>query len=213
MHEDSFRVKSDSPTFAARRSNMLRFAWTLVSALFLFTTENVWLDPWLKSKYTKFPSLVPDPFSAVWLLDFAFCVIALVLLVVCTVFVVRSRSLRASSKATLVILTCVLPILVLDWYRVTNGLPPILPLGRYHRPHSVKLSWNSSTSNVAGYNVYRSLSPGGDYYRLNSSIVHGATFSDTSVENGAIYCYTTRAVDVAGRESMNSNEVCVRIPR
>jgi Abnormal spindle-like microcephaly-assoc'd, ASPM-SPD-2-Hydin len=78
--------------------------------------------------------------------------------------------------------------------------------------HTVDLSWQPSTSQVAGYNLYRGTHSGGPYSRLNSSLLDGTNFTDGSVESGATYFYVTKSVDGNSRESSPSNEAKVEIP-
>jgi hypothetical protein len=78
--------------------------------------------------------------------------------------------------------------------------------------HSVGLSWGASSSTVAGYNVYRSAVSGGSYAKVNSSLVAGLSYSDTSVTVGSTYYYVATAVDSSGTESVYSNEVPATIP-
>jgi hypothetical protein len=79
-------------------------------------------------------------------------------------------------------------------------------------PHAVALDWNASTSAVAGYNVYRGVSAGGPYNRVNGSVVGSLGYSDTTVEAGAQYFYVVTAVESDGDESAFSNEVSADIP-
>jgi len=78
--------------------------------------------------------------------------------------------------------------------------------------HSAALNWNGSTSTVSGYNVYRSTVSGSSYIKINSSLVAGLTYTDTSVVSGTTYYYVTTAVDSSGNESTFSNEVSAPIP-
>src|SRR5213080_169168 len=78
--------------------------------------------------------------------------------------------------------------------------------------HSEALTWNASTSAVAGYNVYRSTVSGGSYTRINSSLVASASYTDSTVQSGTTYFYVTTAVDSSGMESVYSNEVPATIP-
>ena len=83
---------------------------------------------------------------------------------------------------------------------------------RLRSTHTVKLTWKASTSQVAGYNLYRRKSPEVYYVKINSSPVQGLTFTDDTVESGYTYYYVTRAVDARGFESTNSNEARAIIP-
>jgi carboxypeptidase family protein len=78
--------------------------------------------------------------------------------------------------------------------------------------HSVALSWNASTSTVAGYNVYRSIVSGAQYARVNAALIGGLAFTDTGLPGGSTYYYVTTAVDANGNESTFSNQVAASIP-
>src|SRR6266436_5721004 len=78
--------------------------------------------------------------------------------------------------------------------------------------HTVALTWNASTSTVSGYNVYRSTVGGTQYAKVNSSLVGGLAFTDTTVLGGTIYYYVMTAVDASGNESAFSNEAQAIIP-
>ena len=83
------------------------------------------------------------------------------------------------------------------------GLPCITGPGA--TAHSVNLNWTASTSaNVAGYNVYRGAASGGPYTKVNSAMVGGSAYTDTSVLPGQTYYYVTTAVDSSGNESVFS---------
>jgi len=77
--------------------------------------------------------------------------------------------------------------------------------------HTVTLSWQPATGNVAGYNIYRTTN-NGTYARINSAIQPDATFTDATVQDGLTYFYATTAVDQQGTESKFSNQVQVTIP-
>jgi hypothetical protein len=80
-------------------------------------------------------------------------------------------------------------------------------------PHFVSLSWTpSGSANVIGYNVYRSTTVGGPYIMVNSSIVVGTTFLDSTVQAGQTYYYVTSAVDNTNTQSVMSNEAIAVIP-
>jgi Abnormal spindle-like microcephaly-assoc'd, ASPM-SPD-2-Hydin len=76
----------------------------------------------------------------------------------------------------------------------------------------VSLSWNPSTSRVAGYNVYRSTSRTGSYTRINSSLDTNTSYTDTTVVAGTTYYYATTAVNSSGEQSGYSNEVEAVVP-
>jgi hypothetical protein len=78
--------------------------------------------------------------------------------------------------------------------------------------HSVSLSWDASTSQVAGYNIYRCAGPNGPFYKLNSLIITALSYSDSAVQTGATYYYTATSVDSNNVESPYSNTATAVIP-
>lgn len=78
--------------------------------------------------------------------------------------------------------------------------------------HSVSLSWNASTSTVSGYNVYRSLTSGSGYTKVNTGLVSSVNYTDATVANTTTYYYVTTSVDANGNESIDSNEAVAVIP-
>jgi TolB protein len=53
---------------------------------------------------------------------------------------------------------------------------------------------------------------GSSYTKLNGSLVAGAVYTDSSVQNATTYYYVTTAVDSTGAESSFSNEAQAIIP-
>jgi hypothetical protein len=79
--------------------------------------------------------------------------------------------------------------------------------------HSVSLTWSASpTAMVAGYNVYRSTVSGSVYARVNTALIAGLAYTDSTVQNGVTYYFVTTAVDTSGNESVYSNQVSAAIP-
>jgi Cep192 domain 4 len=78
--------------------------------------------------------------------------------------------------------------------------------------HYVTLTWDPSASGIAGYNVYRGTHSGGPYTRLNSSVNHATTYTDTTVNNGKTYFYVVTSVSVSNGESPYSTPVSAAIP-
>jgi hypothetical protein len=77
--------------------------------------------------------------------------------------------------------------------------------------HSVALSWNPSSSQVVGYNVYRRAS-GGSYAKINPSVSATTSYTDSSVQSGTTYDYVTTAIDSSNVESAYSNQATAAIP-
>lgn len=90
-------------------------------------------------------------------------------------------------------------------YSVTLDAAPAAPpsLTATQAPGAdIDLSWPaSSTTNVAGYDVYRST--GGSWTKQNASLVTGTSWTDTSSSNGTQYFYRVRAVS-SGTPSFES---------
>jgi hypothetical protein len=78
--------------------------------------------------------------------------------------------------------------------------------------HSVTLSWTTSTSTVSGYNIYRTTISGSGYAKINSGLIAGLTYTDTTVQSGTTYYYVATAVDASGDESSDSNQATAVIP-
>lgn len=79
--------------------------------------------------------------------------------------------------------------------------------------HSVTLSWTASTSSgVVGYKVYRGTVSGGPYTVLNSSLVTGTTYADTSVQAGGTYYYVVTAVNSGNQQSAYSSQGKAIVP-
>jgi hypothetical protein len=79
-------------------------------------------------------------------------------------------------------------------------------------PHSVALSWQPSSSDVAGYNVYRGSQSSGPYAKINSSMDGSTNFADDGVQAGSSYYYQVTSVDASGMESAPSAPVGATVP-
>jgi hypothetical protein len=66
--------------------------------------------------------------------------------------------------------------------------------------YSVNLLWNPS-SDVSGYNVYRSPAANGKYVKLNSTLDSNTAYTDSTVVSGQTYYYAATAVNSKGQES------------
>jgi len=78
--------------------------------------------------------------------------------------------------------------------------------------HTVDISWNASTSSVAGYNIYRGTQSSGPFTKLNSSVDTATVYTDSSVVSGRTYFYAATSVDSNGVESSYSNIAQATIP-
>ena len=90
-------------------------------------------------------------------------------------------------------------------YAVTLDNAPAAPASLTATPApsaDIELTWPASTTtNVAGYDVYRST--GGSWTKRNTSLVTGTSWTDTSSSNGNQYSYRVRAVS-SGTPSFES---------
>jgi len=78
-------------------------------------------------------------------------------------------------------------------------------------PYTVSLSWNPSTSDVAGYNVYRGPAASGPWSKINTALDPNTAYRDGPVPSGTYY-YAATAVDPAGKESALSTPVEAVVP-
>jgi len=92
------------------------------------------------------------------------------------------------------------------------GVEALSGVGTQASQQSVALSWDASTSQVAGYNVYRGTVSGGPYTKINSGLDASTNYADASVQPGQTYYYVTTAVDSQGTESSYSNQAQAVIP-
>ena len=70
---------------------------------------------------------------------------------------------------------------------------------------SVILHWDPNTeTNLAGYNVYRSLSSSGSFVKKNTSVLTSLGFCDLTVSDGVTYYYQVTALTTASQESLPS---------
>jgi hypothetical protein len=94
---------------------------------------------------------------------------------------------------------------------------PRMPTGVkvYRQENGVRIRWNAALDSngnaVAGYNIYRAGSPAGPYSKINTALVTGTEFIDTSGGVGAdagtgggSYYYGVTSEDNDGDESAQS---------
>jgi hypothetical protein len=78
--------------------------------------------------------------------------------------------------------------------------------------HVVDVSWKASTtSDVTGYNLYRS-PDGVNWKKANVSLIASTMYNDATVANGSTYYYAATAVDIYGHESSKSASIKVSVP-
>ena len=196
---------------------VLKVAWVLAAFICAFTTENVWIDPWVQRRsHHKLPSLVPDARGGVWFLILLALGITVILLVVCQVLLMRDERVSKRQKWLTGIFVLVTAMLSGEWFAATGGVTlasrNLGATAATPQKRSVLLRWQASTTPNVRYNIYRGPSSGIHPDKLNSTPIDGVTFTDTNVVNGQTYWYVVRAVNAKGEESFESNEASVAIP-
>ena len=84
--------------------------------------------------------------------------------------------------------------------------------------HSVTLTWQApspvgGSGTIGGYNVYRTLAgAAANYAKVNSALIVGLTFTDTSVSAGTSYNYCATTVDSLNEESVCSAPATANVP-
>jgi HYDIN/CFA65/VesB-like, Ig-like domain/Abnormal spindle-like microcephaly-assoc'd, ASPM-SPD-2-Hydin len=78
---------------------------------------------------------------------------------------------------------------------------------------SVNLHWAASSStNVTGYDVYRSTVSGGPYTKLDSAPVAALDYTDSTVRSGTEYFYVVTSVESSGAQSNYSSQISISVP-
>jgi hypothetical protein len=101
----------------------------------------------------------------------------------------------------------------LDFASTSTNSPTAEALGGsgVEPAYTVNLSWDASTSQVAGYNVYRSSTLSGTYSRMNPTVDVATDFTDNTVASGATYYYDVTSVNSSGVESSPCTPVKVTV--
>jgi hypothetical protein len=94
----------------------------LTTGLFIITVENIWLDPWLRSRYPDFPSLAPQPPSILWIISFAGIGIVCVVLMVGQVLLMRRDGVSRNSRIFAGVSVIMALLLSVTWFLVTSGI-------------------------------------------------------------------------------------------
>jgi hypothetical protein len=78
--------------------------------------------------------------------------------------------------------------------------------------HTVRLTWDPSTSGVIGYRAYRATSAAGPFTALHSAPNPQTRYTDSTVQSGTTYYYVVTAVASGDAESAYSNQASATIP-
>ena len=194
-----------------RKSLTLSLTWLLAAILFAVTIENIWLDPWLKSRFPDFPSLAPQPPSALWILTFGAIGIVCVVLMVGQVLLMRRAGVTRKSKIVAGISVLLALLLSVTWFLVTSGITAAPRLLMFRPAPAVKLTWIASTTPGVTYNVYRVTESSGKTEKLNTAPISELSFTDQHPVDGEKYTYYVTAV-AGTTESAHSNSAKAVIP-
>ena len=75
---------------------------------------------------------------------------------------------------------------------------------------TVQLTWRAPIdADVAGFEVFRSPTPGGSYTKLSATPIILETFTDATAPRGVPSYYVVRAIDTSGNDSDPSPEIAV----
>jgi hypothetical protein len=94
-----------------------------------------------------------------------------------------------------------------------SGTPysiPQSPISFNDRPQfgEIELVWHANHErDLWGYNLYRSLAPGGLPVKLNQNVIGDTVFLDITTQSGVYYYYTVKAIDSMQNESDASEEI------
>lgn len=98
----------------------------------------------------------------------------------------------------------------------SGSAPTFQPNGT---PHQANLSWTASTPvtgvTVAGYNVYRATTAGGESGAAinGTTLITGTSYIDATVVSGSTYFYKVEAQSSTGNQSVPSNEASGTVPQ
>ncbi len=206
-------MSSADPLSPGAKSRTFLITWLLALGSAVYLVENLWVEAWLRAKLDSLPSLVPEALTPWWFVVFGVGGIVCVVLIVCQVLVSRHRRISLPAKVFTGFAVIVACVLWAVWFTATSGATSAAAAGAGPHKHAVTLTWNASTSAVAGYNVYRSTVKGRDYVKINAALVRDRlSYKDEEVDSGKTYYYVTRSVDAKGKESGDSAEVVVTVP-
>src|SRR5689334_23793456 len=150
-----------------RKSLTLSLTWLLTALLFAVTIENIWLDPWLRSRFPEFPSLAPQPPGAPWIITFGAIGIVCVVLMVGQVLLMRRAGVSRNSKIIAGVSVMLALVLSITWFLVTSGITAAPRLLMHQPERTVTLKWVASTTPGVTYNVYRVTESTGKLEKLN----------------------------------------------
>ena len=103
-------------------------------------------------------------------------------------------------------------LLASNWkYVPPDTTAPAAPTGLWALAayETVWLDWDGNNEpDFDGYNIYRSITSGSGYTKLNVSLLTNSNYIDNTVSNGTMYYYVAKAADTSSNESSYSVEAC-----
>ncbi len=202
------------PVQIVTKSRTLRVTWLLILVLALFPIFMLWFIPRMHWRIRRIATLF-EAGTTGWIIAFALGSVGCVVLLVGVLLAFQNRKVTQRSRIGTAVAVLGTLLLWGYWFYATTARPVSAAPVATARPsgHSVKLTWKASTSPVAGYNIYRSSTPGSfTEPKLNSGPVTDTTYLDTTVESDQTYYYAAKAVDAQGHESSVSNVAVAKIP-
>src|SRR5437868_2041885 len=109
-----------------------------------------------------------------------------------------TRAIHSRRSGLLFVISVVVGVLSISG---CSGGPAQNQSGVQVTAHAAILSWNPSTSVVAGYRVYRSTQSGAAYTLITSTLVSATSFRDSTVAKGQTYFWVVTSVDDQFNES------------
>lgn len=89
----------------------------------------------------------------------------------------------------------------------------LVGIGGTASSHAVALTWDPSTSDVTGYNIYRAPADGSTAYQKLNTVAQSQTqYTDQNILAGQEYMYAVTAVDSDGVESDYSDPAVADVP-
>ena len=202
------------PLKIVSKSRTIRVTWLLIFVLALFPIFMLWFLPRMHWRIRRIATLF-EAGTTGWIVVFALGSVGCVVLLVGVLLAFQNRKVTQRSRIGTAAAVFGTLLLWGYWFYASTASPVSAAPVATERPsgHLVKLTWKASTSPVAGYNIYRSTTPGGfTEPKLNAAPVTDTPYIDTTVESDQTYYYAAKAVDAQGNESAVSNVAVARIP-
>ena len=91
-------MSSAVPASSGVKSRTFLITWLLAVGSGVYLIENLWVDAWLRAKFDRWPSLVPEALTTWWFVVFGVGGVVCVVLIVCQVLVSQHRRISVPNK-------------------------------------------------------------------------------------------------------------------